>query len=190
MTTLTNMDIKELDEEDLARKAATDVDAFAELYRQHVTRVYRDHMAHIGNVKDAEDLTSQTFVAAMENIRSYRGEGSFAAWVMGIASKKRLMFFRENRHEVSLETVEHYPNPSLPTDKAAMQRIRLQSIAQALKQVSSDRCEAIILIYFGGLTYLEAAHIMKKNEASVKMLVSRGLQDLRERTTLRMEVEE
>ena len=105
MTTLTNMDIKELDEEDLARKAATDVDAFAELYRQHVTRVYRYHMAHIGNVKDAEDLTSQTFVAAMENIRSYRGEGSFAAGVMGIASKKRLMIFRENRHEVSLYTV-------------------------------------------------------------------------------------
>jgi len=190
MTTLMNMEIKELDEEDLARKAITDADAFAELYRQHVTRVYRYHMAHIGNVKDAEDLTSQTFMAAMEGIRSFRGEGSFAAWVMGIASKKRLMYFRGNRHEVPLEAVEHYPNPSLPTDKAAMQRIRLQSISHALKQISSERSEAIVLVYFGGLTYSEAARVMKKNEASVKMLVSRGLQDLRERTSLRMEVEE
>ncbi|HNA89777.1 MAG TPA: RNA polymerase sigma factor [Anaerolineales bacterium] len=190
MTTLMNMEIKELDEEELARRAISDVDAFAELYRQHVTRVYRYHMAHIGNVKDAEDLTSQTFMAAMEGIRSFRGEGSFAAWVMGIASKKRLMYFRGNRHDVSLEAVEHYPNPGLPTDKAAMQRIRLQSISHALKQISTERSEAIVLVYFGGLNYAEAARVMKKNEAAVKMLVSRGLQDLRERTSLRMEVEE
>ncbi|HMV29874.1 MAG TPA: sigma factor-like helix-turn-helix DNA-binding protein, partial [Anaerolineales bacterium] len=95
-----------------------------------------------------------------------------------------------NRHEVPLEAAEHYPNPSLPTDKAAMQRIRLQSISHALKQISSERSEAIVLIYFGGLSYAEAAGVMRKNEASVKMLVSRGLQDLRERTSLRMEVEE
>ena len=190
MTILTNMNIKELDEDDLARKAVSDVDAFAELYRQHVTRVYRYHMAHIGNVKDAEDLTSQTFMAAMESIRSFRGDGSFAAWIMGIASKKRLMYFRGNRHEVPLEAVTHYASPSLPTDKAAMQRIRMESISHALKQLSGERSEAVVLIYFGGLSYAEAARVMKKNEASVKMLVSRGLQDLRERTSLRMEVEE
>ena len=165
-------------------------DAFAELYRLHVTRVYRYFMAHIGNVKDAEDLTSQTFMAAMEGIRLFRGEGSFAAWVMGIASKKRLMFFRRNRHEVALEAVEQYPSPSLPTDKAAMQHMRLQSIAHALHQISIERSEAIVLVYFGGLTHAEAARVMKKNESAVKMLVSRGLQDLRERTSLRMEVEE
>jgi RNA polymerase sigma-70 factor (ECF subfamily) len=185
-----NMEIKELDEEDLARKAITDADAFAELYRQHVTRVYRYHMAHLGNVKDAEDLTSQTFMAAMEGIRLFRGDGSFAAWIMGIASKKRLMHYRGNRHEVPLEAAEHYPSPNLPTDKAAMQRMRLESIAHALRQISSERSEAIVLTYFGGLSYIEAARVMKKNEASVKMLVSRGLQDLRERTSLRMEVEE
>jgi RNA polymerase sigma-70 factor (ECF subfamily) len=184
------MKMEELDEDDLVRKAAGDTDAFAELYRTHVTRVYRYFMAHLGNVKDAEDLTSQTFIGALEGIRSFRGDGSFAAWIMGIASKRRLMFFRGNRHEVPLEAVEHYPSPSLPTDKAAMQRIRLESIAHTLRQISSERSEAIVLVYFGGLSYAEAARVMKKNEAAVKMLASRGLQDLRERTTLRMEVEE
>jgi DNA-directed RNA polymerase specialized sigma24 family protein len=43
---------KEQDETDLARQAITDVDAFAELYRRHLTRVYRYHIAHVGNVKD------------------------------------------------------------------------------------------------------------------------------------------
>ncbi len=190
MTTLMTMELKELDEEDLARRSITDADAFAELYRQHVTRVYRYFMAYIGNVKDAEDLTSQTFMAAMEGIGSFRGDGSFAAWMMGIASKKRLMFYRGNRHEVPLEAVEQYPSSSIPTDKAAMQRLRMQSIAHALRQIATERAEAIVLVYFGGLSHAEAARVMKKNEAAVKMLVSRGLQDLRERTSLRMEVEE
>lgn len=190
MTTLMTMELKELDEEDLARRSITDADAFAELYRQHVTRVYRYFMAHIGNVKDAEDLTSQTFMAAMEGISSFRGDGSFAAWMMGIASKKRLMFYRGNRHEVPLEAVEQYPSSSIPTDKAAMQRLRLQSIAHALRQIATERAEAIVLVYFGGLSHAEAGRVMKKNDTAVKMLVSRGLQDLRERTSLRMEVEE
>jgi RNA polymerase sigma-70 factor (ECF subfamily) len=178
-----------MDEFKLARDAIANVDAFAELYRLHVTRVYRYHMAHTGNTKDAEDLTSQTFMAALEGIRSFRGSGSFAAWVMGIASKKRLMHFRGSRPEVPLDAALHYPSPSLPTDKQAAQRLRLESVARALRQISSDRAEAITLSFFGGLSNLEVSRVLNKSEAAVKMLVSRGLQDLRERTSLALEVE-
>ena len=175
----------------LARQAVSDANAFTELYQRNVTRVYRYHMAHTGNVKDAEDLTSQTFIAALESIRSFRGSGSFGAWILGIASKKRLMFFRRSgsRHEVPLDAALHYPSPGLPTDKAAAQRLQLESVSRALQQIPQDRAEAIILSYFGGLSNVEASYIMNKSEAAVKMLISRGLQDLRERTSLALEVE-
>ena len=191
MTTLmtTQSESPPMDEIQLARDAVTNVNAFAELYRLHVTRVYRYHMAHIGNVKDAEDLTSQTFIAALESLKSFRGSGSFAAWVMGIASKKRLMYFRGRKPEFSLDEALHYPSPSLPTDKAATQRLELESVARALKQIAPDRAEAIILAYFGGLSNLETSRVLNKSEAAVKMLISRGLQDLRERTSLALEVE-
>ena len=178
-----------MDENKLARDALANADAFAELYRRHVTRVYRYHMAHTGNVHDAEDLTSQTFMSALEGIKSFRGSGSFAAWIMGIASKKRLMFFRGSRPEVPLDAALHYPSPSLPTDKAATQRLQLESVSRALGQISPDRAEAISLTFFGGLSNVEASRVMNKSEAAVKMLISRGLQDLRERTSLALEVE-
>lgn len=177
------------DEIDLARHAITDVDAFAELYRRHLTRVYRYHVAHVGNIKDAEDLTSQTFIAALEGIRSFRGSGSFAAWIMGIASKKRLMLFRAGKPEFPLDAAVQYPSPELPTDKAASQRMQLESVSRALRQISPDRAEALVLIYFSGLSNAEAGQVLNKSEAAVKMLVSRGLQDLRERTSLALEVE-
>ncbi len=177
------------DEVQLARQAITNTEAFAELYRRHVTRVYRYHVAHTGNVKDAEDLTSQTFMAALEGIRSYRGEAPFAAWLMGIASRKRALFFRGIRPEVQIEAALHIPSPGLPTDKAAFQRLQMDSVSRALKQISPERAEAIILCAFGGLKYGEAAHLLRKSEAAVKMLVLRGLQDLRERTSLALEAE-
>jgi RNA polymerase sigma-70 factor, ECF subfamily len=179
-----------VDDLQLAQLSHTDAEAFAELYQRHVTRVYRYHMAHVGNVKDAEDLTSQTFMAALENIRSFRRTGSFAAWIFGIAANKKAMFFRGLRPEVQLDEALYIPNPQLGTDHLASQRLKLESITHALKQLSADRADAIILIFFGGLSPMEAAQVMRKTEASVKMLVSRGLQDLRERTSLRLEVEE
>ena len=185
----TQLNQQDKDELDLARHAVTDVEAFAELYRRHLTRVYRYHIAHVGNVKDAEDLTSQTFMAALEGIRTFRGNGSFAAWIIGIASKKRLMFFRAGKPEFPLEAVLAYPRPELPTDKAVSQRLQLESVFRALQQISPDRAEALILIYFGGLSNAEAGQVLNRSEAAVKMLISRGLQDLRERTSLALGVE-
>jgi len=178
-----------MDEIHLAREARSNTEAFAELYRRHVTRVYRYHMAHTGNVKDAEDLTSQTFMAALEGIRSFRGDGVFAAWLMGIASRKRALFFRGRKPEVALDAALHIPTPGLSPDHVAGQRIQIDSIARAVKSLSPDRAEALILCYFSGLTTAEAAQTLGKSEAAVKMLVSRGLQDLRERTSLALEVE-
>src|SRR5690606_19410377 len=160
------------DERDLARLAVSAIEAFAELYRRHLTRVYRYHIAHVGNVRDAEDLTSQTFMAALEGIRSYGGTGSFAAWILGIASKKRLMFFRNRgrRPEVPFDEVWGYPSQDLPTDKAAAQRMELEALSRALLRIAPDRAEALVLTYFGGLSHAETARVMRKSEAAVKML--------------------
>jgi DNA-directed RNA polymerase specialized sigma24 family protein len=70
MTTLMATQTEVQDETELAKQALHDIEAFAELYRYH--------MAHTGNIKDAEDLSSQTFVAALEGIRTFCGAGSFA----------------------------------------------------------------------------------------------------------------
>src|SRR5512146_915126 len=100
-----------MNDSQLASRARADCEAFAELYRRHVTRVYRYHLVHTGNVSDAEDLTSQTFMAALEALGSYRAAGSFAAWLMGIAMRKRLMFFRSrNRLDLPLESAASLPD--------------------------------------------------------------------------------
>ncbi|WKZ46305.1 MAG: RNA polymerase sigma factor [Anaerolineales bacterium] len=177
-----------MDDAALARLARSEPEAFAELYRRHVQSVYRYHMAHTGNIHDAEDLTSQTFMAAMEGIKSYRGAAPYITWLMGIASRLRARFFRQTKPEVRLDAAVHIPTPSLPTDQAAFLRLQADQIHDALKHLSRDRAEALILCFFSGLSFTEAGVVLGKSEAAIKMLVSRGLQDLRTRTSLALEV--
>ena len=178
-----------MDDALLAQQARVDPQAFAELYRRHVTSVYRYHRAHMDNDKDAEDLTSQTFMAALEGIRSYRGTGPYVAWLMGIATRLRGRFFRGRKAEAPLDAALHIPTPSLPTDKAAARRIQMEHILGAIRTLSPDRAEVLILCFISELSAVEAGMVLGKSEAAVRMLISRGLQDLRSRTSLALEVD-
>jgi RNA polymerase sigma-70 factor (ECF subfamily) len=178
-----------LDDARLAQHARTDPQAFAELYRRHVRSIYRYHLAHTGSVKDAEDLTSQTFMAALEGIRSFRGTGPYITWLIGIASRKRALFFRGLKPQVPLDAALHIPTPSLPTDKAAARQIQMDQLIDALRTISQDRAEAIILCFFSELSTAEAGRVLGKSEAAVRMLISRGLHDLRTRTSFALEIE-
>lgn len=182
--------IEPIPDEQLARRAQISAAAFAELYRRHVTRVYRYHLARTGNVHDAEDLTSQTFLAALEGIRSFRGDGPFVAWLLGIASRRRAMLFRGRRPEVPLEAALHVPTSEMSTEQAASLRLQMESVARALRQIKRERAEVIALCLFAGLTCAETGRVLRKSEDAVKMSLSRGLRDLRERTSLKLEVEQ
>lgn len=166
-------------DESLAVRAPTEPAAFTELYRRHLQRVYAYHFARTGNVHDAQDLTSQTFMAALENIERYRGSGAFAAWLLGIARNKVVDYYRSRRPLTPLEEVLEIPHPDPPIEEATNHRLQLSEIAQALQQLSPDRAEAITLRIFGGLSCAEAGRVMSRSEAAVKMLVHRALQDLK-----------
>ncbi|PLZ91379.1 MULTISPECIES: RNA polymerase sigma factor [Fischerella] len=54
-------------------------------------------MSRVGNVHDAQDLTTQTFLAAQEAIANFRGRSKFTTWLMGVASRKTADHFRRQR---------------------------------------------------------------------------------------------
>ncbi len=192
LMTLRESQYPTMDDANLAHEARGDPQAFTELYRRHVRSIYRYHLAHTGNVKDAEDLTSQTFMAALEGIRSFRGTGPYITWLIGIASRKRALFFRRSgsKPEISLDAALHIAAPSLPTDKAAARRLQMDQLLGALRTISQDRAEAIILCFFSELSTSEAGRVLGKSEAAIRMLISRGLHDLRTRTSFALEVDD
>lgn len=172
-----------LDETQLIRAAQTDPQAFDRLYRRYVTSVYRYCFGQTGAQVEAEELTAQIFLAALEGIHRYRGRGSFAAWLFGIARRKCADYQRSQYRykEEALEMAAPLPHPGVAPDMTIHRRRILGCLLQALEQISPDRREALLLRFWGGLSVRETAVTMRRTQGAVKMLVSRAIADLKER---------
>jgi RNA polymerase sigma-70 factor, ECF subfamily len=166
------------DEALLIQQAKQDLNRFGELYQRHVTQVYRYLLFRVGNVDDAQDLTSQTFMAAMQGLRRYRAEQPFIAWLLGIARHKTADFFRQRRPDRELDLNEALPDYGDGVEELIGRQLAVEQVVQKLRILSPERAEALSLRLLAGLEVAEIAHLMEKNEAAVRMLVFRGLRDL------------
>lgn len=175
------------DDAALARRASSDAQAFAELYRRHLEPVYHYHLSRIGNAQDAQDLTSQTFLAALESIQSYRGQGAFLAWLYGIAGHKLADHFRKHGPADPLDAAEHLPDPDPFPEHVAALQLQMSQVARAIAALSPDQAEALTM-RLSGASAREIGQVMGKSEAAVKMLVHRGLCNLKDRLACELEV--
>lgn len=162
----------------LVRLAKEDMTAFSALYERYATQVYRYLLVRVGNVHDAQDLTSQTFMAAMKGLKSFQGQSPFAAWLLGIARNKAADLFRQRRPVSELDKVVETAESGDDMEEIIDRQMAVEKIARKLQTISPDRAEALSLRLFGGLEVVEIARIMEKQESAVRMLVFRGLRDL------------
>jgi RNA polymerase sigma-70 factor, ECF subfamily len=163
----------------LARAAIDQPEAFAVLYRRHVDAVYRYLLVRLGNVHDTQDVTAQTFMAAFDAIGSYRAKGVFTAWLIGIARRKAADHHRRSRPTQALEILAAQPDPAPLPDEIAAHAAQIAQVIARIQALSPDRAEAVALRYFAGLEIPEIAQLMRKREPAVRMLIHRGLADLR-----------
>ena len=168
------------DETLLIQQAKQNLNHFGELYQRHVNQVYRYLLFRVGNVDDAQDLTSQTFMAAMKGLRRYRAEQPFIAWLLGIARNKTADFYRQRRPERELDLHDTMPDFGDGIEEQIGRQLAVEQVVQKLRILSPDRAEAVSLRLLAGLEVAEIAHLMEKNEAAVRMLVFRGLRDLQD----------
>lgn len=64
---------------------STDPGPFERIYERHAVGIYRFIYARVGNQPDAEDLTAQVFVRAVEQLDVERAPGQIAAWLYRVA---------------------------------------------------------------------------------------------------------
>jgi len=176
-----------LDEALLVRDAQKDLQAFSTLYQRHAQQVYRYLLARVGNVDDAQDLVSQTFLAAMQGLSGYRQEQPFIAWLLGIARHKVADQFRRRHPEADLEAAEWISDESDDLADQVGRQLEIEQVARKLQKLAPDRAEALSLRLFGGLETAEIAQIMGRQEAAVRMLIFRGLRDLQGQLTISRE---
>jgi RNA polymerase sigma-70 factor (ECF subfamily) len=154
--------------------------AFAKLYDRFVTPIYRFVYFRVYNKCLAEDLTSQTFLKAVENIAGYdRNKGKFSSWLYRIARNLVIDYYRSRKKTVELdETWE------IPSDIDIEDDLHKKDLAERLKELmdilSGEQREIVVLRLWQELPYSEIALIMGKSEAGCKMMFSRAIVKLRD----------
>ena len=165
--------------ESLVEKARSDPEAFKALYTHFLPRVYRYLYHHTGNIHDAEDITAQVFMEAMEGLvrYSFHRSGSFTAWLFTIARRRLIDYYRKKSPVPLTEQLAAHSDLL----KSLEQKEDFARLAHLLSQLDEDRRELLSLRFSAGLTFAEISLIDGRSEAAVKMSIYRILDDLRAR---------
>ena len=174
------------DEAELVLRAAQrDVAAWSTLYEAHYDDVYAYAFSRLGAREDAEDVASQAFVEALKNIgrltrqlklnNGTRRARPFLSWLLDFARKliadRQRQAARATR-EATFAVVAVDPGDTEPL-------LEHLDLIAALKHLTQEQQDAIILRFFMAKTTPEIAALMGKKENAVFALQFRAVKALR-----------
>jgi len=192
----------QLNEAELVGAAkAGDLVAFEELVNRHERQIYSLAYRILQNPHDAEDVTQQAFLSAVEHLAQFRGEASFGTWLGRIATFAALKVIRKRKGldtvslEASTEPHEDYdtiPHPEYIADwrqspEQLVNRNETQRLLdEALTKLDDKHRLVFLLRDVEGLSVAETAEALQLSESNVKMRLLRARLQLREFLTRKL----
>lgn len=121
----------------------------------------------------AKDLTQETMVRAIKNLRKYRGEGKFSSWLIAIGSN----FYRDELRKQ--KTAEKITGRQLPAS-AKQPAAEAVDIKRALLELPAEKRIPLILKYYHDYSYQEIAAVLKIPVGTVRSRLHSAVRQLRE----------
>ena len=186
------------DETLVVRARAGELEAFEILTSRYETKVYSLALRILRNEHDAEDITQQTFLSAVEALPGFRGESSFSTWILRIATHAALKIVRKRKglEMVSLEAASGnddshsgVPHPEFiadwrhtPDELAHRNDVR-RLLEEALDALPENMRLIFLLRDVEGLSIKETAAALGLSEANTRVRLLRARLLLREKLT-------
>lgn len=168
-------------------RAATDVEAFAELYRRYVGRVHGYVMRRTGSREIAEDITSATFERALRSLGRFEWRsGGFGPWVFRIASNELTDQYRANARAATARAKKAVDLLHCAADDGAFESVldglgtaTTDDLRSALDRLNPRYQRALELRYLAGLAHDEAAKAFGASKATFAVVLHRATTALR-----------
>ena len=132
---------------------------------------------------EPEDLTGDVFVQVVAKIEQFDGEAEdFRAWVFTIARHRLIDSARSRaRRPVDPVTDEilEVIGGSVDPGEQALNRLTTDEVREAMKHLSSDQQDVLLLRFISGLSINEVAVALGKKPGAIKALQMRAVAALR-----------
>lgn len=187
-------------ERELIEAAKRDPRQFEVLYQQNIERVYAYIYRRIQDRTEAEDLTSQVFFRALENLPRYQWQGQpYIAWLYRIAANLITDRYRQlGRHpQTSLDAPGSYDEENEENGQSswagrladenggpaelALEKLEAESLWAQVRRLPVEQQQVLVWRFSWGLKNKEIGERLGKSEAAVKQLVFRAVSTLRQR---------
>ena len=157
---------------------AGDGDAFARLYEAYFDRVYRFIFFRVTDEQMAEDLASQVFLKAWENLHRYHPHGPFLAWLYAIARNTVIDSYRTKKQTVSLDEATPIATQDDKLDDRMQLEFEVAALQAAMQHLTQEQQEVITLKFIAEYDTAQIAKQMGKSEGAIRALQMRALQAL------------
>ena len=161
--------------------------AFGMIFDHYHEAIHRFIASRVNRPTDAEDLTQLVFVKALEALPRYEARGiPFGGWLFRLARNAIIDQIRTRRDHLSLvAATTRETDDAGPEARAALQE-DLDRVTEALTKLTDDQREVIALRFFAGLSVLETAVAMGRQEGTVRGLQFRAIAALRRELGIEM----
>jgi len=166
----------------LERAQQYDPDALATIYDQYAPRIYNYIYYRVGDARLAEDLTASVFLNVLEAIQSNRSwRSSFSGWLYRIAHNMVVDQFRRRGKLQELPLDERLVSMEEDPAKNAELSLEVEWLEEAIRGLTDDQADVIVLKFIEGMTNAEVARVLGKTEGAIKSLQYRALASLRKK---------
>lgn len=163
--------------------------AFREFVQTHSQRVYALAYKLSGNSDDADDLTQEVFVRAVEALRQFSGTSSLATWLHRITLNLHIDFTRSGRYQYSAAWDDARDNDATETwttnasplpDASTHAAFQQEHFQRALSMLSAQQRTVVVLRFMHEYSLEEIAQELGVSVGTIKTLVFRAVRSLRE----------
>jgi len=165
---------------DLVLAAQRDPHAFEPLYLRYADRLYRYAAGLTGSTHLADDVVSDTMMAAFEHLARFDpARGSFAGWLFTIA-RRRVADDQRRFGRLRRAFSRHGPEPNVDEDilSGVIRSEDAARLRAALRRIPRNDREVLLLRYVAGLSGPEIAAVLNISAGAVRVRLHRALRRL------------
>ncbi len=163
------------------RAASGDAEAFGYLYDIYADRIYRHIYYRTNNVDDSRDMTQEVFTRAWRKLPAYKRTGTpFLGWLFTISHNRVIDYYRTRKDQVYLDNETSRGGQEKNPEELAESGFTRDEVRRAIRQLSGEQQQVILMSFIEGLEYSEIALALHKSEGNIRVILHRGLKKMRE----------